>query len=203
MTATATASNTTKNNGKNAAPLPEAETAAAFPKAGGGEFQKVDLDRPSFKAELFLAKEPGSLIEIYKGPICQGYVTGLVAMPEAFDEETGELRPWNVYVVELTAPTTAVDRGEKRDMKKGEIVIVAETALLKQAIPAVVANHPTQMLHVQICPISREPMKDDGKKRLWKTDVHVAAPVARKSVLSGNSVIASMLASAKTAQLPG
>lgn len=203
MTATAT---NNKDKNKNA-PLPT-ETAAPAPAAeaapSAGGFQKVELDRPSFKAELFLSKKPGSLIETYEGPICQGYVVGHVEMPEMLDTETGEMRAWYCYVIELTAPTKAVDRNVQKDMSLGEQVLVAETAQLRQAIPQAVANHPTHMLHVQIKPISRAPMPDDATRRMWKTDVLVhPVPVPRKKALSGNSVIASMLASAKTAQLAG
>ncbi len=130
-------------------------------------------------------------------------MVGHVEMPEMLDTETGELRAWFCYVIELTAPTTGVDRGQPKELGVGDQVLVAETAKLKQAIPIKVANHPTLMVEVQIKPISRAPMADDPTKRMWNTKVAVAQPVSRRKALSGNSIIAGMLSSASSPQLNG
>jgi len=202
MTQSAVDTKSKKNGGTNEIPPAAADVFAKAPEAGG--FRKVELDRPTFKAELFLTKAAGSLVETYEGPICQGHVVGHVEMPEMLDESTGDMRKWFCYVLELTAPTKGVDRDVVKDLGIGDQILVAETAKIKQAIPADVANHPTHMLHVQIKPISRAPMADDKTRKIWHTEVFVHAnPVPRKQALSGNSVIASMRASAKTAQLGG
>jgi hypothetical protein len=60
------------------------------------------------------------------------------------------------------------------------------------------------MLEVQIRPIDRKPMPDDPTRRMWHTDVFVKKTLlSRRAAVSGNAVIAGMLASAKTAQLGG
>lgn len=167
-------------------------------------FLTVELDRPMFKAEVFLTKKAGESFETYEGPICQGYVLGSVAMPEAEDQETGELRPWNCYVIELTVPTKATDRGNIVDRAVGDMVLVAETAQLRQALDAKAVNHPSLMAHVKIIPVSRAPMPDDAKRKMWKTIVRVHPTlVPRKQSSSGNGILAGLLASANTAQLAG
>jgi hypothetical protein len=160
-------------------------------------WQEVLTDRPMFKAELFAERIPGTQSEKYIGTAIQGYVLGLVAMPETLDPESGELRPWNAYVFEATAPLKCSKRGstDPVEVKNGEQFLVAETAILKQALPADAANHPTLMLQARVLPLERAPLPNKPKQKMWSYDVKVKKPVPRAHSNSGNSIIQQMLQS--------
>jgi hypothetical protein len=74
-----------------------------------------------------------------KGHPIYGYLLGWVALPATIEDEEGNLKPWNGFVVELldVCPVTMPDdkEGETVMAKKGDRIVVTETKVLERYRP--------------------------------------------------------------------
>lgn len=161
----------------------------------------LNLNRLSFKPELYTERVQGTQKERYVGDPVIGKVVGFAKVAEMLDEQTGELRDWEAYIVELEKDCNSCSNRAKETVigKAGEEIFVSATSVLAQAIPEKVANHPTQMLRVKIQPLERTP-HDGGKKKLWSYTITPAIrnnPVPRPA--SAAAVIHQMAQSSEAA----
>lgn len=175
--------------------------AAEQAKGNGSDgFVDIVLDYPTFKGEAFCERIAGTQDEAYKGPAIEGLLVGSAEF-EMTDEQTGELRTITSYVIELTKACKGFDRGATtaRDVKAGEQLRVVQTAILKQALPEKVANHPTQALLVRITPTFRKPQPKDANKKMWHYKVATGGIKARGA--RNMDHVAQLLASVAAPQL--
>lgn len=181
----------------------KATTAAIAKYDAPAGFVEIDVDLPSFKAELFTQRREGTPYEDYTGAPILGTILecrdlGDSTDPETgetiVDEETGEARRLRGLVIELEAPVKVQGRDKSQpafEAKTGDKILFFPTFKVKQAIlavarpPAALAqldmdakvemacNHPTKMLRLWVMPTTRGPHPTDSKKRLWNYKILV------------------------------
>lgn len=147
-------------------------------KGGADEFVEIKVDRDSLKFELFTARdEKNPNLEKYNGMPVEGFLVAFLDMGERLDEETGEMKATQAFVLELTKPTKAINMaGEVVDKKIGDEVLLWPNAMLNQALRLAtgvqdlraMASHPSHMIKIRVTPIHREPIKGDAKKKMWR-----------------------------------
>jgi hypothetical protein len=126
------------------------KVVAATQATAPAGWEKVQTERPCWKPEAAT-------------PI-QGLLIGLLDMPP-----TAQGKPWQAFVVRLTAPTTVYDRkGELTRINSGEVLIPA-TAQLSQVL-ARPAAHPSLAFEIHVSPIAKVAARVGS---MWTYEVHV------------------------------
>lgn len=181
-----------------------AKDDASSPAPGDEEYTQLILDRPSVKFEPFTEKDKQKPTEaIYVGAPVEGFLNGVAAYTMT-DDQTGEVRDCLAYIIELTAvdekkPLMVFDRGSEqpRPAKVGEEVRLNQTAILRQHLPAEVANHPKKRLKMRITPQRLVPHPTKPKLKLWRYEVGTMGIFDRPAGKIDH--VALMLASAEAA----
>ena len=136
-------------------------------------WEKVATDRPMWSPA--------------NGVAIQGVLIGLLDMPP-----TAQGKPWQAFVIRLTAPTTATARnGKPGPVEKGEVMVPA-TAQLSQVLSRPAA-HPTHAFEIHLSPGAKVKARVG---EMWSYDIHVnPRPVVRSGGMR-------LMAQAAAPQLP-
>lgn len=164
-------------------------------------FVEIDIDLPSFKAELFTQRRQGQEIEDYTGGPIQGLILACRDFGEATDPETGQVitdedgvpRRQRALMIELEKPLMVQGRDKSQpafEAKPGEKILFFPTTKILQAILAVAPPPPgvvhldmgakvelacnsSRMIRIWVLPTTRTKHPTNPKFRIWNYQVKV------------------------------